>query len=246
MQRTGGALQLDADERDLIRSLVMADPRLVLDDDQVMRALIRETGVPDRQVVDLRDRLVERLETRLGRLVEANRSMIAAAYENVAGTEALHRAVLALIEAEGLSAFLVCLTRDAPQMLGLAGARLCLEADVPDTRPADGLGAGLGGRVLAMPHGSVETYMGLGTLDDPGAAVLRPAGAEAEEIFGRDTPVRSEALVRLDIGGATGLVVFGSEDPERFGPDQGTDLLEFFGGVVGRLLTQRLRAIEAD
>ena len=34
------ALSLDTEERELIRSLIMADPELVLSDDMVMRALL--------------------------------------------------------------------------------------------------------------------------------------------------------------------------------------------------------------
>ncbi|MEO0764132.1 MAG: hypothetical protein AAFZ09_20400 [Pseudomonadota bacterium] len=72
-----GTVALDPAERELVRSLILADPALVLDDDGVMRALIQATGPLERNVVDLRDRLVERLETRLRRLADANRSMMA-------------------------------------------------------------------------------------------------------------------------------------------------------------------------
>jgi len=238
--------ELNTDERDLIRSLIVADPALVLEDDQVMRALIGERGANGRQIVDLRDRLVERLEQRLGRLVSANRSMIAAAYENVAGTQQLHRAVIALIEAGSLSAFLRCLTQEVPRLIGVEDARLCLEAEVAETCPADGLGPGLEGRVLALPEGAVDDYLTLETGAAPERIVLREASVEAEILFGSATNVRSEAMVRLDIAGAVGLMVFGAEDVERFGPDQGTDLLGFFGDAVERLLTQRLQAVGLD
>lgn len=239
--------ELNTDERDLIRSLIVADPALVLDDDQVMRALIGETATEGRRVVDLRDRLVERLETRLQRLVNANRSMIAAAYENVAGTAQLHRAVLVLIEAGSLGGFLRCLTHDVPPILGVDDARLCLEAEVEETRPAEGLGPGLGGRVLAVPEGATEAYLTIAGPPPADAGIsLRAAGTAAEQFFGRGTPVRSEAVVRLDIAGASGLLVFGSSDPDRFGADQGTDLLHFFGEVVAQLLTQRLQAAGLD
>ncbi|MEM0942788.1 MAG: DUF484 family protein, partial [Pseudomonadota bacterium] len=121
------ALALAEDEQALIRSLILADPRLVLDDDKVMRALIgADPG--QRNVVDLRDRLVARMEERLKALLHTNRSVIAAAYENVATTNQVHRAVLALAEAPSLNAFLDRLTREVPTMLGVEEARLCLEA----------------------------------------------------------------------------------------------------------------------
>lgn len=234
--------ELNTDERDLIRSLIVADPQLVLGDDQVMRALIGETKDSVRNVVDLRDRLVERLESRLSKLVQANRSMIAAAYENVAGTQQMHRAILALIGTEALAEFLKVLTQDVPRLLGIEEIRLCLEADVDETRPADGLGDGLEGRVLALPEGTVEAYLLLDGSAAPGGIVLREAGVEAELIFGDMARVRSEAMMRLDVMGAEGLLVCGAGDPDRFGPDQGTDLLGFFGTAVERLLAQRLQA----
>ena len=231
-------LTLSADDRDLIRSLIIAEPDLVLQDDEVMQRLIGET-TGDRKVVDLRDRLVQRLENRLEKLVVTHRTVIAAAYENVAGTNQLHGAVLALIEPVDFSAFLRRLTVDVPAMLGIAEARLCLEADIEQTMPMPGLPDDLADRVLAMPQGSVAAYQAIDGQRD-GAVVLRAAGADAELVFGEANPVQSEACMRLDLGGAVGMVVFGAADPKTFDAGQGTDLLNFFAGVIERLLVQRL------
>ena len=88
----------------------------------------------------------------------------------------------------------------------------------------------------------VEEYLALETGTSPGRVALRAASSEAELLFGRSTAVRSEAMVRLDLDGAVGLMVFGAEDPDRFGPEQGTELITFFGDVVERLLAQRLQS----
>lgn len=249
---------LDAEERDLIRSLILADPSLVLGDEEVIRALIGEEAGHGRQVVDLRDRLVQRLEGRLDRLMRQNRSMVAAAYETIAGTRQVHRALLALLGTEGLGALLVCLTRDVPRILDIAEIRLCVEADVEETAPAEGLAPAhaerLAGRVLAMPAGTPEAYLALDGLsgeassgggaerDPPPRIVLREAGAEAELLFGPGHAVASEALFALDLDGAAGLLAFGAAEPDRFQPDQGTELIAFFGAAVERLLLERLHA----
>lgn len=233
------ALHLSSDETELVRSLILAQPDLVLGDDMVMRALVGDAA-PGGRVVDLRDRLVARLDARLNRLVQANRSVIAAAYENVAGTNQLHRAVLALIEPLDLNEFLRRLTREVPRIVGVEESRLCLEADVAETQTALGLGDGLGGRVLALPPGTIDEYLSLDGDTGPAPVTLRPCGEEAELLFGEGTRVRSEALMRLDIAGGRGLLAFGAHDPDRFGPDQGVDLLTFFGGAVERLLVHRL------
>ena len=231
-------LTLSEADRDLIRSLIVADPSLVLDDDDVMRRLVGDTQ-SDRKVVDLRDRLVERLENTLEKLAQTHRTVIAAAYENVSGTQQLHRAVLALIEPPDLSSFLQRLTQDVPGMLTVDEARLCLEADVAETTVAEGFGEGLEGRVLALPEGTVRDYIALDG-EPSGPVVLRAAGEEAELVFGDANPIQSEACLAMDVGGSTGMLVFGSADPRRFDSSHGTDLLEFFAGIVERLLLQHL------
>ena len=239
------SLKLDPEERELIRSLIVADPELVLSDDMVMRALLGATAKGARNIVDLRDKLVERLEQRLDKLVHTNRSVIAAAYENVAGTQQLHRAVLALIDAPELGEFLRRLTRDVPAMVGVEQARLCLEAEVEDVSPT-ALTEGLGGRVLFVPYGSVNEYLMLDGEPANGSVMLRACGSEAELIFGAMTRTRSEALLKLDLAGSLGLLAFGATDPDRFGSDQGTDLLTFFGAAVERLLTHHLSASDEE
>jgi uncharacterized protein YigA (DUF484 family) len=239
------AINLDTEERELIRSLILADPELVLSDDMVMRALLGATAQGARNIVDLRDKLVERMEQRLDKLVHTNRSVIAAAYENVAGTQQVHRAILALIDAPDLGEFLRRLTRDVPAMVGVEEARLCLEAEVEDACPA-ALAEGLGGRVLLVPYATVGEYLMLEGETSPGPVMLRPCGTEAEMIFGAMTRIRSEALLRLNMAGSTGLLAFGATDPDRFGPDQGVDLLTFVGAAVERLLTGHLSAPDAE
>ena len=231
-------LQLSAEDRDLVRSLIVAEPAIVLDDDDVMQRLVGETR-GTRKVVDLRDRLVERLETRLEKLATTHRSVIAAAYENVAGTNQLHRAVLYLIEPPDLGSFLVRLTHEVPSLMGLEEARLCLEAEVANPCEAEGFGPDLAGRVMALPEGTIADYFAVDGQPDRVIA-LRAAGEEAEIIFGEANPVQSEALLKLDLGGAPGLLALGSSDPRKFDPAHGTDLLQFFAGVVERLLLQRL------
>lgn len=235
-------LSLDAEERELIRSLILADPEIVLSDRMVMRALIGPGARGARNIVDLRDRLVERLEGRLKQLVHTNRSVIAAAYENVAGTRQLHRAILALVDAPDLAEFLRRLTGDVPAMVGVEEGRLCLEADVEEIVEGYDLVGNLDGRVLLVPEGTVEQYFALDGDPGSGPVALRPCGGEAELIFGPGTRARSEALIRLDLGSTAGLAAFGASDPDRFGPEQGTELLSFFGGVLERLLARHLAA----
>ncbi|MEM7506665.1 MAG: DUF484 family protein [Pseudomonadota bacterium] len=238
---------LSEEERDLVRSLVMAEPELVLSDDRVMRALIGATlpgGAPKpmRKVVDLRDKLVERLEDRLSRLVHTNRSVIAAAYENVASTGALHAAIGDLVDAPDLAGFAAALTDALPARVGIEAARLCIEGDVDGVTQANGLGAA-GRALLFLPRGTVEHYLSIEGVPSAEGIVLREAPMEAEALFPREH-VASEALLPLAIGAETGLLALASADPERFSADQGTELLAFLARVVARIATQHLAAFD--
>lgn len=234
--------QAAAGTRDL-RAEILADPAVVLEDRVVMQALIEATSAPGgRKVVDLRGALVTRLEARLDRLETTHRSVIAAAYENLAGTTQIQKAVLMLLSQTRFVDVLRALTVETPDMVAVDCARLCIETDEAAPGPLTGLDADLSDSLVILPPGGVDAYFALDG-GGPGRLIsLRPAAAEAEAVFGdAAASIRSEALVRLDLGdGRSGLLVFGAEDARRFGPEHGGDLLEFFGGVVERVIRRWL------
>ena len=90
-----------------IRDRIIAEPEVILEDRDLMRALIaaneRAMGA---NIVDLRGIAMERLEARLDRLEDTHRSVIAAAYENLAGTNQVHRAILRMLDPTGFEDFL--------------------------------------------------------------------------------------------------------------------------------------------
>lgn len=227
-----GAPAADAALREDVRALIRSDPSLVLDDPAVMQALIDagQEGAA-RQVTDLRGAMVARLERRLSELEETHRSVVAAAYQNVSGTDQIHRAALAVLEPTRFSDLLKALEEEIPVILAVDEVRLCLEGE----------GAPGGeGALMGVAPGAVDRYLALGR---PGAAPLSALRAVdrgvAQEVFGPGAAgIGSEAVVRLDFGeGARpGMLVFGAEDPERFSPDQGSDLVLFLGGVVQRAI----------
>ncbi len=230
---------------EVLKDRILADPALILEDDQLMRALLaadRQRAL-GRNVVDLRGVLVDRLEERLDRLEDTHREVLAAAYENVAGTNQVHRACLALLEAEDFAEFLQALTHDVANILGVEVIRIGLEA--PAARPRQSLGpkGPLHDVILALPEAGVDAYIRLGRGLGPRKVTLRQVDPAPDEIFGPDAArVRSEALIRLDLGPGKlgGLLAFGASDPMRFHPDQGMDLLDFFGGVFERSMRRWL------
>lgn len=228
-----------------LKAKIMADPEMVLGDDDVMRALIDAKPAPGgRKVVDLRGALVNRLEERLDRLENTHRSVIAAAYENLAGTSQIHKAVLHLLDQSRFVDFLRVLTLETPELVAVDFARLCIESDEAAPGPMPGLDGDIGETMIVLPPGGVDAYMALGG-GGMRKVALRQAAPEADAVFGDAARwVRSEALVRLDFGGGRqGVLVYGAEDPHRFGPEHGVDLLSFFGGVVERAMRNWLDPI---
>ena len=72
---------------------------------------------------------------------------------------------------------------------------------------------------------------------------LRQILPQDEQIYGNAAGwVRSEACLRLDFGEGRlpGMLVMGAEDPHKFKPTHGTDLLSFFGGVFERTMRRWL------
>ena len=83
-----------------LRQRILKEPSMILEDADVMRALVdANEKAMGHNIVDLRSVAMDRLESRLARLEEMHKSVIAAAYENLAGTNQVQRAVLKLLEA---------------------------------------------------------------------------------------------------------------------------------------------------
>ncbi|WP_424933405.1 DUF484 family protein [Amaricoccus macauensis] len=229
----------DAAAADL-KERILDHPGVILDDPNLMRALLAaERTAAGRNVVDLRGVLVERLEERIEQLEDTHREVLAAAYENVAGTNQIHRACLELLDAPDFAVFLDTMVEGLPRMLSIDIVRLGLEA--PGVEAGSGLGpeGKLKGAVIALPEGGVDTYITHGRGLGPRQVTLRQLAKASPDIYGAEaSEIRSETVLRLDLGEARrrGLLVFGSRSEGRFHPEQGTDLLAFFSGVFERAL----------
>ncbi len=229
-------------EQDL-RDRLLAEPELLLEDRDVMAALIaaneRAMGA---NIVDLRGIAMERLENRLDRLEDTHRSVIAAAYENLAGTNQVHRAILQMLDPLEFEDFLKILATEVAGTLRVDCVRLVLESVQPEDSPA--LLRKLGDVLYVAEPGFIGDYLSGGRNIPLRPVVLRQVmPAEGAGIYGdRAAWVRSEALMRLDFGAGRlpGMLVLGAEDPHQFKPTHGTDLLAFFAGVFERTMRRWL------
>ncbi len=224
-----------------MREQIIAQPEVILDDHEMMRALIaaneRTMGA---NIIDLRGIAMERLESRLDRLEETHRSVIAAAYENLAGMNLIHRAVLRMLDPSDFESFMKDLGGEVAEVLQVDCARLVLESELDDG-PA--VAKRLGDVLVVGEPGFVAKYIGSAREISPRPVALRQVHEQDARVYGETGFwIRSEACLRLDLGTGRlpGMLLLGAEDPHQFKPGQGTDLLAFFGGVFERAMRRWL------
>lgn len=222
-----------------LRRRILTEPEVLLDDRDVMRALVGATErARGENVIDMRGLAMDRLEQRLARLEDTHQSALAAAYDNLAGMHAIHRAVLALIGAEAFDVFLDRLAGDVAWTLRVDGVRLILEVrDDPEPLLADYHEA-LG---FAEP-GFCQSYLAAHGLRPDRDVLLHEPAPGSPSLWGEGPAAASEAILRLDLGAGRrpAVLILAAEDAAQFRPGQGTDLLAFLGHVVALTLRRWL------
>lgn len=208
------------------RAQLLARPEAILEDREVMRALVAadDARLGD-NVVDMRGLAMQRLEERLDRLEDTHRSVISAAYENLAGTEMIHRAVLEIVEAQDFAALVALLGGPLPEMLRIDRIVLVIE----DAAPARN-----DGPLRRAVPGFVVEYLARGSRALPRRVTLRPIEGD---LYGPGV-TGSEACLTLDLGGdrLPAMLCLAVADPNHYHAGQGTDLLAFLAEVVERVL----------
>lgn len=213
-----------------VRAELLARPDAVFHDRDVLRALVAANdSTLGENVVDMRGAAMRRLEERLDRLENTHQSVVAAAYENLAGTRLIHRAVLAMLAVEDEGDLMVLLGGPLAEALCVDHAVLVLEG---------GRDPGHGGFRRAEP-GWIAHYLAPGTGDTPRHVTLRHArGGIYDPDFNG-----SEACLALDLGPTRlpALLALAVRDERHYQPAQGTDLLEFLAAVVERVVARIVR-----
>ena len=226
---------------DDLREKIIEKPSVILDDQDVMRALIaaNEKSLGG-NIVDLRGIAMDRLEARLDRLEDTHRSVIAAAYENLAGTNQIHRAVLRMLDPIEFEDFLHNLGNEVANILRVDAVRLVLESGDASNDPVV---RKLGDVLSVAEPGFIESYLTDGRMGGTRPVTLRQIAEGDTRVYSDRAPeIRSEACLLLDFGEnrQPGLLALGAEDPHMFSPQQGGDLLAFFAGVFERAMRRWL------
>ena len=227
-----------AQAEEILRDFITENPRIVLDAPDVMRALLAtHDQTLGQNIVDLRSVAMRRLEAQLGKLEKTNRSVIAAAYDNLAGTQQIHRALLKIMEPTDFGGFLTMIGTEMVDILRIDYA--CLILETQNQSPDPNL-APLGPVVKPAPSGFVADYL---SQNLAAKVILRrvtePNVFVYPEAMG---PMGSEACLQLDFGAGTlpGLLILAAKDAEQFSHAQGTDLLTFFATIFERALRRWL------
>jgi uncharacterized protein len=185
-------------EQDM-RDRILAEPETVLEDRDVMRALIEANErAMGSNIVDLRGIAMERLEARLDRLEDTHRSVIAAAYENLAGTNQVHRAILQMLDPLSFEDFLRSLAGDVAQTLRVDCVRLVLESVQDAEDPAL---RRLGDVLYVAEPGFMAEYLSGGRNVPLRPVTLRQVLPQSDALYGeRAAGSGPRRLMRLDFG----------------------------------------------
>ena len=226
---------------DTLREAIISQPNVILDDKDLMQALIAANErAMGGNIVDLRGIAMDRLESRLDRLEDTHRSVIAAAYENLAGTNQVHRAILRMLDPVEFETFLRDLSGEVSEILRVDATKLVLESVQNDS---DTTVKRLGEVLSVAEPGFIDHYLSQGRGGQVRKVTLRQVQNASETIYSNKADwIRSEACLKLDFGDGRlpGMLVMGAEDSHMFGPQQGTDLLAFFTGVFERAMRRWL------
>ena len=227
-------------EKEILRETIISNPELVLNDTVIMQALVSANDkTRGDNVIDLRGAAMKSLESKLGSLENTHRSVIAAAYDNLAGTQQINRAILKILEPNNFKSFLEVSAGDMVKIMKIDFACLVLEQSQKNTMPKV---SNMGKHLVNAPVGFVKEYMQIKDPSNDLKVKLRQVETPDPFVFSKAScKIGSEACLALNFGDNSlpGILVLGAKNPHQFSSTQGTDLLTFFATAY-ELLACRL------
>ena len=210
--------------------MIIADPRLVLDDVEVLQALasVQNDGLGE-NVIDGRGMAIRRLEQKLRQLGAENRLLKEVLHDNSEAVHRIHLAALTLLEIKDFKQLAEFLAGELPKVMKVEMIRLLLMGSLKG-RIRDSLAEFAVGRVDAsVRRAYIDPVEG-----KPEKVVLRQVPRASAKVYGAaGKPIRSEALLPIALDGAdlAGVLVIGSSNLDSFHPNMSTDLLELISKV---------------
>jgi uncharacterized protein YigA (DUF484 family) len=211
---------------DDILDWLRANPKFLTRNPEAADLLIPPTRVNnDRKVADFHGYMIKRLKDDREDVITNAREIVETSRANMNNQTRIHNAVLLLLEAGTFQDFIHTMTMDFASLLDVDVISLIVEIESGLVPQIDLTG------VRVVTPGSVDLL----TRNQP--IVLESAISGLDEIYGGGAGlVKSQALVRLNIGGDTppALLAFGSRNPQMFTPGMGTEQIGFLGHVIER------------
>jgi len=209
------------------------NPAFLDDHPELVEVLVPPSERTGRNVLDMQRFMVTRMQRTLGQVKERQGEIVAATRSNLSSLSRIHAAVLALYEPSTFHHLVDVITTEVAEILEVDVVTICVEsADSEPGRLASTTG------VIIVEPGTVDDLIGRGQ-----DATLRDEIDSDNIVFGgASTLVKSDALVRLNIGQKVppALLAMGSRSETRFVPTQGTELLTFLGLALSRRMREWL------
>jgi uncharacterized protein YigA (DUF484 family) len=210
-----------------ILAWLKANPNFLNSHPEALDLLAPPKAVAGKGVADFQTYMVKRLKADRDEVLESAREMVATSRANMNNQTRVHKAVLLLMEARSFADFIRTITLDMTSLLDVDIISIVVEASgkvIPQIAMAG---------VRAVGPGSIDVVM------KDKKILLQADIAGLEEIYGGGAGlVKSQALLRMEVAAnapAT-MLAFGSRDKDLFQSGQGTELIAFLGGVIGRLM----------
>lgn len=206
-----------------VRTFLAENPQYLTDNPDVLAAIVPKARHNGEQVVDMQGFLIGRLKSENEKLKTGQADLLATVRANTASQSRVHGAALALLESRSFRELIEVATTDLAVRLDVDVAVLGVENGERMARHS------VSGIQLLSP-GDVARIMG-----DDKDVVLQSDIKGRKSIYGAGAGlVKSEALLRLAASpeAPTGVLALGSRKPDRFDPNQGTELLGFLGHTL--------------
>lgn len=213
-------------EEDVI-AFLRDNPKFLAKNPEVCDFLIppKKTKEGGRKIADFQSYMIDRLKADKTKAETTTQEIVKTARHNMNNQARIHRAVLAVLEAQSFDEFIQAITMDITSMIDVDITCLIVEASGRNIPHVDTTG------IRIVPQGTIKKWMG------DNASLLQSDIGGIEAIYGAGANlVRSQALVRVDISLDTppAILAFGSRDPELFQDGQGTEQVSFLARVVER------------
>ena len=225
----------NSDKINDIKKKIISNPEIILDDLEVMKVLFNSySEATGENIIDLRSVAIKKLEAKIKQTETTNRSIIAAAYENISGYELIHKAILLILEVDNFEDLQVQLSQTVQPALKVSHIHIMIEQEETENTAIKS-----NNYISVVKLGSVKTYINLENELLQKTVTMRQVSSPNESIYGQKVhSIKSEAVIQLDLGEKKipALLIIGSNKAIQFEPKKGTELLEFFGSVMERVI----------